>query len=537
MCRNVLLVSIVLLIYFFSISFCLAQENTGTLKYFGYYFGDSDISYLSSYNNIFLVRNIQRLDEARANGAKGILDIVDIFWNQNSPNPKPLWPDWRTRWDSAWNNGFRERSADIVGLYVCDEAELRTNYSDYQQVVSYIKSYTNIPIMLTISSHAALLLTDGAVDPGGVKDSWRNMTTDGKLKIPADVDWLGFDEYACWEGSECFGSVSITDKLDRLIGIMKARGGKVYVIPDAFIRASYNGSRYEAETYRMVLDQKYFDLCASRPDCILMFPFLWKYDANYIGINQMPRLETEFKHMGDMILKGDVGPTSNYLGSLVSLNKPATASKSYSTSTPEKITDGDLSTVWNSGDRAPQWAQIDLGSEHTITGVRMIITQDPLGVTNHELWIAGNDQVFSKIRTFYSKTTDREVLQHTFYPNRSGVRFVKVVTTQSPSWVAWKEVEVFTPVIPTSTPIPSPTPTLTDVPSPTDIPSVTPSPTDTPCGPRGDVDCNGVVNLVDLSRLLSKFGTSGSFPEDVDGNGVVNLVDLSILLSNFGKSV
>jgi hypothetical protein len=72
-------------------------------------------------------------------------------------------------------------------------------------------------------------------------------------------------------------------------------------------------------------------------------------------------------------------------------------------------------------------------------------------------------------------------------------------------------------------------------PFPTSSP-ITPSPTTIPCGPAGDVDCNGTVNLIDLSRLLSKFGQSGNMPEDIDKNGVVNLVDLSMLLSNFGKS-
>jgi hypothetical protein len=66
--------------------------------------------------------------------------------------------------------------------------------------------------------------------------------------------------------------------------------------------------------------------------------------------------------------------------------------------------------------------------------------------------------------------------------------------------------------------------------SPTGVVSPTSS-----CGPVGDIDCNGTVNLIDLSRLLSKFGQSGSFSEDIDHNGIVNLVDLSILLSNFGK--
>jgi hypothetical protein len=71
------------------------------------------------------------------------------------------------------------------------------------------------------------------------------------------------------------------------------------------------------------------------------------------------------------------------------------------------------------------------------------------------------------------------------------------------------------------------------IPTPTSvIPTVHPCAASVP----GDIDCNGMVNLIDLSRVLSKFGQPGNFVEDVDGNGIVNLVDLSKLLSNFGKS-
>jgi hypothetical protein len=51
-----------------------------------------------------------------------------------------------------------------------------------------------------------------------------------------------------------------------------------------------------------------------------------------------------------------------------------------------------------------------------------------------------------------------------------------------------------------------------------------------------DLNGDGVVNLSDLSILLSSFGTSSS-RGDLDGNGVVNLTDLSILLSNYGKTI
>ena len=54
-----------------------------------------------------------------------------------------------------------------------------------------------------------------------------------------------------------------------------------------------------------------------------------------------------------------------------------------------------------------------------------------------------------------------------------------------------------------------------------------------------DLNGDGVVNLTDLSILLSHYGQSGATAAqgDIDGNGSVNLTDLSILLSNYGKTV
>jgi hypothetical protein len=71
-----------------------------------------------------------------------------------------------------------------------------------------------------------------------------------------------------------------------------------------------------------------------------------------------------------------------------------------------------------------------------------------------------------------------------------------------------------------------------EAPSNGSTPTATPIPV---CGPKGDVDCSGHVNAIDLSRLILKFGQSGSMPEDIDGSGQVNAIDLAILLGNFGQ--
>jgi hypothetical protein len=53
---------------------------------------------------------------------------------------------------------------------------------------------------------------------------------------------------------------------------------------------------------------------------------------------------------------------------------------------------------------------------------------------------------------------------------------------------------------------------------------------------KGDLNNDSIVNLADLSILLSNYNKP-STDNDLDGDGNVGLSDLSILLSNYGKSV
>ncbi|MBI4137475.1 hypothetical protein HY469_05430 [Candidatus Roizmanbacteria bacterium] len=67
--------------------------------------------------------------------------------------------------------------------------------------------------------------------------------------------------------------------------------------------------------------------------------------------------------------------------------------------------------------------------------------------------------------------------------------------------------------------------------------AITPTPTPS-CSrkSRGDIVCDDLVNLSDLSFLLSSFGTTQpNHPADTNGDGQINVTDLSVLLSNFGQ--
>ena len=88
---------------------------------------------------------------------------------------------------------------------------------------------------------------------------------------------------------------------------------------------------------------------------------------------------------------------------------------------------------------------------------------------------------------------------------------------------------------PTPTATPTPSPTATPTSSPSNAPSPTPTPTSSsaPTPVVGDINGDGTVNIVDLSILLSNWGTSDA-AADLNHDGTVNIIDLSILLSHWG---
>ncbi len=62
-----------------------------------------------------------------------------------------------------------------------------------------------------------------------------------------------------------------------------------------------------------------------------------------------------------------------------------------------------------------------------------------------------------------------------------------------------------------------------------------------PVGCPGDLDGNGVIDLTDLSGMLTAFGTCSGDPgynpdADLDASGCIDLADLSALLTVFGTT-
>jgi hypothetical protein len=132
-------------------------------------------------------------------------------------------------------------------------------------------------------------------------------------------------------------------------------------------------------------------------------------------------------------------------GNNLAFRSPATASAQLPGSPASQAVDGDPDTIWNAGAGPVAWIDIDLGAVVSIGHVRLVTAQNPAGPTEHKLLGAaapGGELVL--LTTLSGPTSDYQVLE----VDASGwppVRIVRVLTTASPSWVAWREVEIEAP--------------------------------------------------------------------------------------------
>ena len=105
--------------------------------------------------------------------------------------------------------------------------------------------------------------------------------------------------------------------------------------------------------------------------------------------------------------------------------------------------DGSEETFWSAQGGATQWFQVALDDIYAADRIELVVTQAPAGRSTHEVWL-GNE---SGVRTLFTRladvfTEDGQTLVLSIEPTRM-IDDVLVLTRDSPSWVAWREIRVF----------------------------------------------------------------------------------------------
>ena len=104
--------------------------------------------------------------------------------------------------------------------------------------------------------------------------------------------------------------------------------------------------------------------------------------------------------------------------------------------------DRNTETIWNSGSDPEQWIMLNLGAPKNLSAIHLTVSQFPAGETVHQIWVGADPNNLILVHEFKGFTNDSDVLDFVPSAPLTNVQYIKIVTTQSPSWVAWREIEV-----------------------------------------------------------------------------------------------
>jgi len=129
-----------------------------------------------------------------------------------------------------------------------------------------------------------------------------------------------------------------------------------------------------------------------------------------------------------------------------SINLTSQATISASAFLPESpaayAIDGDIETIWNSGSGPRQWIRFEFAVPRSISAIRLTVSQFPAGYSVHRVWDGDTEDTVQMLYEFGGNTQDGQILEIQFPAPIENVRILYVITTESSSWVAWREIEV-----------------------------------------------------------------------------------------------
>jgi hypothetical protein len=131
-------------------------------------------------------------------------------------------------------------------------------------------------------------------------------------------------------------------------------------------------------------------------------------------------------------------------GANLALNADAKASASTPGQPPSSAVDGDYDTIWSAGNGPVQWIEVRLDGPQDVAGVRLTVGQFPAGNTIHRV-LGRTSAGLQLLHQFEGFTSDGETLAFTPDQPWHDMTAVRVETRQSPSWVAWREVDLVAP--------------------------------------------------------------------------------------------
>ncbi|MGB3947617.1 MAG: PKD domain-containing protein [Bacteroidia bacterium] len=137
----------------------------------------------------------------------------------------------------------------------------------------------------------------------------------------------------------------------------------------------------------------------------------------------------------------------------VALGKPVTASAELGSNPAQNAVDGDCSAIWNAGNFATQYIQVDLGALYTINNINIMFEMTPNGNVNHEILTSPDMVTWNVVDVATGFYITGQLIERCYSSSPlTNVRGVRINSITSPSWIAIREFGVYTlstPQIPT----------------------------------------------------------------------------------------
>jgi len=245
-------------------------------------------------------------------------------------------------------------------------------------------------------------------------------------------DWLGFDSYAgpdyldpqeAWDSSGMPGHI---EQLSAWLGPTQ----RMMAVPEAFWQGR-NTTPFDQDALIGRINLWHQEIL-SDARYVAVVPFLWQDAAldptnrpdGDTGTRSMPRVKERLRQLAAYFLN----PNGPY-------NYPVnfSASSSYEDNTPFCAVNpaGDL---WNSGDYPEQWIAFDLGGSTPVRRIDMVVAMTPNGFAVHEVRDAESGVLLA---SFSGNVVEGQTLSTSWAGPKTVGRAIRIVTRDSPSWVAW----------------------------------------------------------------------------------------------------
>ena len=278
--------------------------------------------------------------------------------------------------------------------------------------------------------------------------------------VPTGVDWISYDHYNPSPGNFIpgvpAGCAPVADPSVRsvpfYVGRLKALAERSHpldpiglvLFPVAWELGGPDTS-FATQSCMLTRAEREIALAENDPDFVMIEPFQYPTGIDslapefHTGVNGMPLVKAYYQGVGKHF-------TSRTYPTRPAFPSSMTASAFVPGGEVGNAFDGDYNTAWNAGNLPPpaQWIQAGFSDPIVMTNFWLVAAQTPAGYVEHDFSGTRVDGTQANFIPYMGQLADGQMLSSGNASVGGGLTSLRITTTQSPSWVAWRTFGIAT---------------------------------------------------------------------------------------------